>query len=75
MDIIKTEINEALAKRFRRRAMEKYGYKKGATKFALEDMIRRFTSTGYVDWHVLKGVIASKTSSVELQHNIWKKID
>jgi hypothetical protein len=32
----------ALAKKFRKRAMETYGYKKGAVKAALEDAMKRF---------------------------------
>ena len=75
MGIIKTKINDALAKRFRKRAMEKYGYRKGAVKLALEDLIKRFTSTGNVDWHALKGTITSELSSVELQHSAWKRVD
>jgi len=29
---VRVEVNEALAKRFRKRAMELYGYKKGSMK-------------------------------------------
>jgi hypothetical protein len=50
------EVNEALARRFRRRAMELYGYKKGSMKKALEDTIRRFSTPGRVDWHSIRGV-------------------
>jgi hypothetical protein len=75
MDVIKAELNEALAKRFRKRAMERYGYRKGAVKRALEDLIRRYTSRGSVNWHLLKGTIRSELSSVELQHKMWKKVD
>lgn len=75
MDIIKTKVNEAVAKRFRKRAMEKYGYRKGAVKLALLYLIKRFTSTGSVDWHALRGTVTSELSSVELQHNAWKRVD
>ncbi len=75
MDIIKAKVNEALAKRFRKRAMERYGYKKGAVTLALEDLIKRFTSIGSINWHALKGTIRSELSSVELQHKIWKRVD
>jgi hypothetical protein len=33
-ETIKVEVSEALAKRFRKRAMELYGYKKGSMKRA-----------------------------------------
>jgi hypothetical protein len=42
-ETIKVEVNEALAKRFRKRAMELYGYKKGSMKKALEDTMKRFS--------------------------------
>ena len=50
-ETIKVEVNEALAKRFRRRAMELYGYKKGSVKRALEDTMKKFSTPGRVDWH------------------------
>jgi hypothetical protein len=34
---IKVEVDEALARKFRKKAMETYGYKKGAMKKALEE--------------------------------------
>ena len=75
VEIIKAEVPEALAKKFRRKAMEVYGCKKGAMKAALEDMLRRFITLGDVDWERLKGVIKSELTSVELQHQAWKKVD
>ena len=75
VEIIKAEVPEALAKKFRRKAMGAYGYKKGAMKAALEDMLRRFITLGDVDWGRLKGVIKSELTSVELQHQAWKKVD
>lgn len=75
VEIIKAEIPEALAKKFRKRAMEIYGYKKGALKTAFEDMVKRFVASGEVDWEILKGCIRSESTSVELQHKIWRKVD
>jgi len=75
VEIIKAEIPEALAKKFRRKAMEVYGYKKGAMKAALEDLLKRFINMGDADWKRLKGVIKSRLTSVELQHQAWKKVD
>jgi len=71
VEIIEAEVPEALAKKLRRKAMEVYGYKKGAMKAALEDMLRRFITLGDVDWERLKGVIKSELTSVELQHRAW----
>ena len=75
VEIIKAEVPEALAKKFRRKAMEVYGYKKGAMKAALEDLLKRFITLGDADWKQLKGVIKSELTSVELQHQAWKRVD
>ena len=76
-EIIKVEIDEALARRFRRKAMETYGYKKGAIKRAMEDVIGKFSVTGKADWGSLKGKLKAKkrVTSVELQHMIWSRQD
>ncbi len=74
-EVIKAEIPEALAKKFRKKAMETYGYKKGAVKSALEDAMKRFVSSSNVDWKVLRGCIRSESTSVELQHKAWRNMD
>ncbi|MGC8935286.1 MAG: hypothetical protein ACP5LN_09040 [Thermoproteota archaeon] len=74
-EVIKAEIKPALARKFRKVAMERYKYKKGAMKAALEDLIRRYVSSGNVDWKALRGSIKSKASSVELQHKVWSSAD
>ncbi len=75
-ETIKVEVDDALAKKFRKKAMETYGYKKGAMKKALEETIKRFSSPGEADWAALMGVLkSSKRTSVELQHEIWRKLD
>lgn len=74
-EVIKAEIKSALARKFRKLAMEKHKYKKGAVKTALEELIKRYVSSGEVDWKVLRGSIKSKISSVELQHKVWSTID
>lgn len=74
-EVIKAEVPEALAKKFRKRAMEVYGYKKGAVKAALEDAMKRFIASSRVDWKTLKGCIQLKSTSVELQHKAWRSID
>ena len=73
--LIKAEVSEALARKFRKKAMEVYGYRKGAIKAALEMLLRRFVASGRVDWRVLRGCIKSEQTSVELQHRIWRRVD
>ncbi|MCX8183155.1 MAG: hypothetical protein N3F08_01855 [Crenarchaeota archaeon] len=74
-EVIKAEVPEALAKKFRKRAMELYGYKKGAVKAALEDAMKRFIASSRVDWKALKGCVRSESTSVELQHKAWRNLD
>jgi len=74
-EVIKAEIPEALAKQFRKKAMETYGYKKDAVKAALEEAMKRFIASGRVDWKMLKGCIRFEATSVELQHRAWRSID
>jgi hypothetical protein len=75
-ETIKVEVNEALARKFRKKAMETYGYKKGAMKKALEESMRKFASQGKVDWHSLRGSLkAPGMTSVELQHQAWSRVD
>ncbi len=75
-ETIKVEVDDALAKRFRKRAMELYGYKKGSMKKALEDTMKRFSVPGKVDWHSMRGVLrGTKANSVQLQHKIWSRVD
>jgi len=54
-ETIKVEVDDALTRRFRRNAMETYGYKKGTIKKAVEDVITKFSMTGHVDWASLRG--------------------
>ncbi|MHC1627792.1 MAG: hypothetical protein ACXQTI_03040 [Candidatus Nezhaarchaeales archaeon] len=76
-EIIKVEVEEALAQKFKKRAMEKYGYRKGAIAKALKELIKKFSSpAGKADWSSLKGKLDIKDiSSVELQHKLWADVD
>jgi hypothetical protein len=76
-ETIKVEVDEALARKFRKKAMEKYGYKKGTIKKALEGVLEKFSTTGQVDWASLRGTlkVARNVSSVELQHKLWSSQD
>jgi hypothetical protein len=71
-ETIKVEVEAALAKRFRKKAMAMYGYKKGAMKTALKETLRKFAMPGIADWRSLRGVLARpRVTSVELQHRVW----
>jgi hypothetical protein len=76
-ETIKVEVNDALARKFRKKAMEKYGYKKGTIKKAVEDVITKFSMSGPADWQSLKGTlkVTRKVSSVQLQHRLWSNQD
>lgn len=77
-ETIKVEVDEALARRFRKKAMETYGYKKGSMKKALEQSMRDFSSPrAAVDWGSVRGIIKvrAKKSSTDLQHEAWARVD
>lgn len=74
-EIIKAEVDEGLARRFKKRAMERYGYRKGAVKEALEEAMRRYVASGNVDWERFRGTLKSSLGSVELQHAAWREVD
>jgi len=54
-ETIKVELDEALARRFRMKAVERYGYKKGTIKRAIEEVIIGFSTSGKVDFSHLEG--------------------
>ena len=77
---IKVEVDEELAKQFKKRAMEKYGYKKGAMKKALVEAMKDFPSKNprkvvRPQWSDLKGIAKTKKDSVWLQHHAWDDMD
>ena len=76
-ETIKVEVDDALARKFRKKAMERYGYKKGTIKKAVEDAITKFSMSGRADWASLRGTlrVAKKVSSVQLQHRLWSNQD
>ena len=74
-ETIKVEVDDALAKRFRRRAMERYGYKKGAVKKAMEEALSKYSTTAKPDWASLRGVLKLNKDSVWLQHHAWEGVD
>lgn len=74
-ETIKVEVDEALATRFRKKAYERYGYKKGAMKKALEEAMRRYSAGGRADWGSLMGTLKVDKDSVWLQHHAWDNTD
>ncbi len=74
-EVVKAEVPKALAEKFRKRALEIYGYRRGSMKRAIEDLMKRFIGLGRVDWSSLRGILKSELSSVELQHRAWREID
>ena len=70
-DTIKVEVDDSIARRFRRRAMERYGYRKGSMKKALEDAMRRYSVRSEGDWASLVGTLKTKRDGVWLQHHAW----
>lgn len=74
-ETIKAEVDEVLARRFRKKAMENYGYKKGAVKKALEELMTNYTKQGSANWGALRGVLKGEygtITSTELKHSIWR---
>ena len=74
-ETIKVEVDETLAMKFRKRALERHGFKKGAVKKALEEAMIKYLSSGDVHWEPLRGSIHSKLDSVRLQHSTWSGTD
>ena len=74
-ETLKVDLDSQLVKKFRKKAMETYGYRKGSMKKAMEDLLRQYTREGKPDWGKMIGVLDHlKKDSVELQHTLWKKI-
>jgi hypothetical protein len=79
-ETIKVEVDEALARQFKKKAMERYGYKKGAMKKALVEAMKDYPpkqhrKTTGTRWEDLKGILKSDKDSVWLQHHAWDSID
>jgi hypothetical protein len=73
-EVIKVEVDEALARRFRRKASEKFGYKKGTLKKAVEDAMKKYTPLVEADWASVRGGLGPEwknRTSVSLQHSAW----
>ncbi|MDI9608956.1 MAG: hypothetical protein QFX34_01595 [Candidatus Verstraetearchaeota archaeon] len=75
-EILKVEVDKALARRFKKRAMQSHGYKKGAVKKALVDLVERFALPARADWGALRGSLKCMgETSVSLQHRALRDAD
>ena len=73
-ETLKVDLDEELVKKFKRKAFETYGYKKGSLKKAMEQILKSYTSENTAKWDGLVGVLSErKEKSVELQHKAWNK--
>ncbi|MCD6562484.1 MAG: hypothetical protein J7K23_01050 [Thermoproteales archaeon] len=72
---IKIDISKVLASKFWDKALTTYGYRKGAFRKALEDLLKKYIGVGEVDWRSLRGSIKSDKSSLELQHRTLVRTD
>ena len=68
-ETMKAEVDEESATRFRKKAVERYRYKNGAMKKALEEAMRRYSPSGKAHWIALAGTLKSGRDSVWLQHH------
>lgn len=76
MGTLKVEGDDELIRKFKQKAREEYGQKRGSIKRATMDLIEKWVEQDEkVDWESLEGVIDSDKSSVEMEKEIWKKVD
>jgi len=75
MGILKVELDDKIIEKFKKKAMETYGYKKGSIKLATQMLIKKWVGMGEADWSELRGAIKKKENSVKLQHKLWKGVD
>ncbi len=68
---VKVEIDESLAKRFRKRAIEKYVKKQGEMKEALEGAKKEYSQPVKADWGSLVGILKTSKDPVRLQRHAW----
>ncbi len=74
-ETLKVELDSELVRKFKKKAMKTYGFRKGAVKKAMEEMLKDYTKEGKADWGRLKGTLRGlEGNSVSLQHNLWKRL-
>ena len=75
MGTLKVEGDDELIEKFKEKARQEYGHKRGSIKKATLDLIERWVQQEEVDWEGLEGVIDSDKSSVEMEKEMWNKVD
>ena len=76
MGTLKVEGDDELIRKFKEKARKEYGQKRGSIKKATLDLIEKWIEQDEkVDWEGLEGVIDSDKSSVEMEKEMWKKVD
>ena len=74
-ETLKVELDSELVRKFKKKAMKTYGFRKGAIKKAMEEILKEYTKEGMADWGALKGTLrVSEGNSVTLQHSLWKRL-
>jgi len=75
MGTLKVEGDDEIIERFKQKAREKYGHKRGSIKKATMELIERWVSQEEVDWDSIEGVIDRDKTSVEVEKEMWRKVD
>lgn len=76
MGTLKVEGDDELIRKFKQKAREEYGQKRGSIKKATLDLIEKWVEQNEkVDWGEIEGVIDSDKNSVEMEKEMWKKVD
>ncbi|MFB6158837.1 MAG: hypothetical protein ABEJ95_04240 [Candidatus Nanohalobium sp.] len=76
MGTLKVEGDDELIRKFKQKAREEYGQKRGSIKKATMDLIEKWVEQDEkVDWGELRGAIDSDKTSTELEDEAWKKVD
>lgn len=74
-ETLKVELDSQLVRKFRKKAMETYGFRKGSVKKAMEEILKEYTREGKADWGRLRGALRGlEDDSVSLQHKLWKRL-
>jgi len=75
MGTLKVDGDDEIIRRFKRKARDKYGQKRGSIKEATMALLKDWVDDEKPDWKALEGAIESEKSSVELEKELWKRVD
>ena len=75
MGTLKVDGDDELIDKFKRKARDEYGQKRGSIKEATIELLEDWVDTDEADWKSLEGAIDSKKSSLELENELWRKVD